>query len=102
MTNQRIYEDWCLLCDANIMWAAVILFDANTFKTGNKYNGIEAIITSNEAKATNDCLIQFVKEQAKTLPLPLMADGAVAVSLSCNEILPKCKQLMCWYHTSKK
>ena len=31
-----------------------------------------------------------------------MADGAIAVSLSCREILPECKRLMCWYHASKK
>ena len=99
-------EDWCLLCDAtyqtNMEGAPVILFGANTFETGKKYNGIGAIISSNEDKATYDFLLQFVKDQAKTLPLALMADGAIAVSLSCREILPECKRLMCWYHASKK
>ena len=79
--------------------APVILFGANTFETGKKYNGIGAIISSSEDKATYDFLLQFVKEQAKTIPL---ADGAIAVSLSCKEILPECKRLMCWYHASKK
>ena len=99
-------EDWCLLCDAtyqtNMEGAPVILFGANTFQTGKKYNGIGAIISSNEDKETYDFLLQFVKEEAKTLPLALMADGAVAVSSSCKEILPQCKRLMCWYHASKK
>ena len=72
--------------------APVILLGAITFETGKKNNRIGANISSNEDTTTYDFLLKFVKEQAKTLPLALMADGAIAVSLSCKEILPECKR----------
>ena len=98
-------KDWCLLVDAtyqtNMEGAPVILFGANTFQTGKKFVGIGALISSNEDKLTYDFLLQFIKDEAKTVPLAVMADGSKAISSSCSEKLPDSKRLMCWYHVCK-
>ena len=99
-------KGWCLLADAtyqtNMEEAPVILFGANSFETGKKFDGIGAVISSNEDKPTYDFLFQFVKDFSSILPAAVMADGSAAVSASCKDVLPLSLRLMCWYHTSKK
>ena len=86
-------KDWCLLVDAtyqtNMEGAPVILFGANTFETGKKFVGIGAIISSNEDKVSYNFLLQFVKDESKTLPLAVMGDGSSAISSSCSAMLPE-------------
>ena len=60
------------------------------------------LISSNEDKFTYDYLLQFIKTEAKTAPLAVMADGSKAISSSCHEKLPDSKRLMCWYHACTK
>ena len=59
------------------------------------------LISSKEDKFTYDYLLQFIKDEAKTAPLAVMADGSKAISSSCSEKLPDSKRLMCWYHACK-
>ena len=91
-------KDWCLLVDTtyqtNMEGAPVILFGANTFETGKKFVGIGAIISSNEDMVTYDFLLEFVKDESKTLPLAVMGDGSSAISSSCSEKLPEADVLV--------
>ena len=60
------------------------------------------LISSSEDKHTYDLILKFIKQEAKTPPSAVMADGSKAVSSSCKEHFPESKHLMCWYHAAKK
>ena len=72
----------------NMKKAPVILFEANSFETGKKFDGIGAVISSNEDKPTYDFLFQFVKDFSSILPAAVMADGSAAILASCKDVLP--------------
>ena len=59
------------------------------------------LISSSEDKHTYDLILKFIKQEAKTPPSAVMADGSKAVSSSCMEHFPESKRLMCWYHAAK-
>ena len=49
-----------------------------------------------------DYLLDFIKIEAKTAPVAIMADGAKAITSSVLEKFPDSKRLMCWYHACNK
>ena len=63
---------------------------------------IYPFISSNEDKFSYDYLLDFIKIEAKTAPVAIMADGAKAITSSVLEKFPDSKRLMCWYHAITK
>ena len=63
---------------------------------------IYPFISSNEDKFSYDYLLDFIKIEAKTAPVAIMADGAKAITSSVLEKFPDSKRLICWYHAMTK